>query len=79
MVICLCRKEDTMKDNQKHLTLSDRIIIEQGLNKGITFTAIAAQVVKDPTTISKEIRKHRTLKQHRNANRLPKCTHNYRR
>ncbi|HEX3076887.1 MAG TPA: IS30 family transposase [Lachnospiraceae bacterium] len=64
-----------MKDNQKHLTLSDRIIIEQGLNKGMTFTAIAARVDKDPSTISKEVRKHRTLKQHKDPNRLPKCTH----
>ena len=69
------QKEDKMKDNQKHLTLSERIIIEQCLNEGKTFTTIANLVNKDPSTISKEIRKHRTIKQHRNPNKLPKCTH----
>ncbi len=64
-----------MKDNQKHLTLSERIIIEQGLNEGKTFTSIAARVNKDPSTISKEVRKHRTLKQQKNPKRMPKCTH----
>lgn len=65
--------EEKMKDNQKHLTLSDRIIIEQELNKGMTFTAIAALLGKDPSTISKEIRKHRTEKKHKDPNRKPKC------
>lgn len=62
-----------MKDNQKHLTLSDRIIIEQKLNEGLTFTAIAALVNKDPSTISKEVRKHRTEKKHKDSNKKPKC------
>lgn len=67
---------ESMKDNhQKHLTLSDRIIIEKGLNEGKTFTAIATAVGKDPTTISKEIRKHRTLKQRKDKSVLPRCTH----
>lgn len=67
--------EERMKDNQKHLTLSDRIIVEQGLNEGKTFTNIAALVHKDPTTISKEVRKHRTIKQHKGADKRPKCIH----
>lgn len=58
-----------MKDNQKHLTLSECIIVEQGLNEGKTFTAIAARINKDPTTISKEIRKHRALKEHKDPNK----------
>ena len=62
-----------MKDSQKHLTLSERIIIEQKLNEGSTFTAIAALVNKDPSTISKEVRKHRTEKKHKDPNRKPKC------
>lgn len=69
------QKEDTMKDNQKHLTLSDRIIIEQGLNAGKPFSVIAAQVNKDPSTISKEVRKHRSLKQHISRNSSPRCIH----
>ena len=66
------QKEGNMKDSQKHLTLSERIIIEQKLNEGSTFTAIAALVNKDPSTISKEVRKHRTEKKHKDPNRKPK-------
>lgn len=47
------------KHNQKHLTLSDRIYIEQELCQGSSFRAIASSLDKDPTTISKESRKHR--------------------
>lgn len=45
--------------NQKHLTLEDRIFIENSLNKGLTFKDIAKYLCKDPTTISKEVRAHR--------------------
>ena len=45
--------------NQKHLTLNDRIYIENELAKGTTFKDIAAFLCKDPTTISKEVRTHR--------------------
>ena len=47
---------------QKHMTLSDRIFIEQSLASGDTFKQIALTLKKDPSTISKEIRKHKTLK-----------------
>ena len=45
--------------NQKHLTLNDRIYIENELAKGTPFKDIAAFLCKDPTTISKEVRAHR--------------------
>ena len=45
--------------NQKHLTLNDRIYIENELAKGTPFKDIAAFLCKDPTTISKEVRTHR--------------------
>lgn len=45
--------------NQKHLTLEDRIYIENELNKGATFKDIAKFLCKDPTTISKEVKAHR--------------------
>ena len=45
--------------NQKHLTLNDRIYIENELAKGSAFKDIAASLCKDPSTISKEIRAHR--------------------
>ena len=41
--------------NQKHLTLNDRIYIENELAKGTPFKDIAAFLCKDPTTISKEV------------------------
>lgn len=45
--------------NQKHLTLNDRLYIENELAKGTPFKDIAAFLCKDPTTISKEVRAHR--------------------
>lgn len=49
------------KHNHKHLTLSDRIYIEQELLQGSSFTSIARTLHKDPSTISKEIQRHREL------------------
>ena len=49
---------DISKGNRKHMTLSDRIIIEQGLNQQMTFKSIAASIEKDPSSISKEIRRY---------------------
>ena len=45
--------------NQKHLTLENRIYIENELNKGTSFRDIAKFLCKDPTTISKEVKAHR--------------------
>ena len=45
---------------QKHMTMDQRIIIEKGLDQGSSIRSIALQLGKDPTTISKEIKKHRT-------------------
>ena len=44
--------------NGKHLTISDRLYIEQELLQGNSFRSIASVLGKDPTTISKEIRLH---------------------
>ena len=46
--------------NQKHLTLEDRRYIERSLNEGKSFKDIAKFLCKDPTTISKEVKLHRT-------------------
>jgi len=51
-----------MSDN-KHLTLDERNFIEQELAKNTSFKEIARYLGKDPTTISKEIRKHRIRKE----------------
>lgn len=42
----------------KHMTLDDRIEIQECLNKGMTFKAIANRICKDPTTVSKEVKLH---------------------
>ena len=48
--------------NNKHLTLDERNIIEQGLNQNWKLNQIAKSINKDERTISKEIRKHMILK-----------------
>lgn len=48
---------------QKHLTLEDRNYIEQALNQNMTFKEIGKFLSKDPTTIAKEIKKHRIRKE----------------
>lgn len=50
-----------MTKKQKHLTLSDRIDIQEGITKQETFRSIAAKIEKDPSTISKEIKRNRLL------------------
>lgn len=51
-----------MNEN-KHLTLDERNFIEQKLAKNTSFREIAQHLSKDPTTISKEVRKHRIRKE----------------
>ncbi|MCR4594569.1 MAG: IS30 family transposase [Clostridiales bacterium] len=48
-----------MSEDKKnyHMTLSDRIAIEQGLYDGKSFRAIAGVIGKDPSTVSKEIKR----------------------
>ena len=62
---------NTPKGNQKHLTLSDRINIEKGLNNGDSFATIARVVNKDATTISKEVRKHSKVKEYKGFANTP--------
>lgn len=58
----------TITSNQKHMTLDDRILIEKGLDQHLSLRSIAMQLEKDPTTISKEIKKHRSFQQHNSFN-----------
>lgn len=75
MVICLCGKEEPLNSYNKHLSLDQRILIEKGLNEAKNFVTIAKSIGKDPSTISKEVRKHRTIKYWRDPNRIPSCSH----
>lgn len=50
-------------EKHKHLTLTDRIIIEKRLVERVSFRGIAAELAKDPSTISKEVKGHLQFKQ----------------
>jgi len=61
------------KSNGKHLQISQRLIIEKGLNNGESFTEIGKKISKDPSTISKEVRRHITYHVKRDMNRNIPC------
>ena len=66
--------------NQKHLSLEDRLFIEQSLNQGLSFKEIAKYLCKDPSTISKEVKKHRASSWYHKGSFLNKknfCVHRY--
>lgn len=54
----------------KHLTLSDRNDIQLGLERGETFKAIGQSILKDPTTVSKEVKRNRQIRDS-TSNNLP--------
>ena len=64
-----------MKYDNTHLTLQDRQIIQKGIENRSSKTAIAQTIGKDPTTIAKEIRKHRDLKRRNAFNQKHICIH----
>ena len=47
----------------KHLTLSDRNDIQLGLERSETFKAIGQLILKDPTTVSKEVKRNRQVRE----------------
>ena len=49
------------KTKNKHLTLDQREEIQNCLACGVSFKAIARRIGKDPTTVSKEVKKHITV------------------
>ena len=54
----------------KHLTLSDRNDIQLGLERGETFKAIGQLILKDPTTVSKEVKRNKQVREY-TSNNLP--------
>ena len=68
----------TMSTNNKnlHLTDQDRIIIEKGIENSSTKAAIALTLVKDKSTIGKEIKAHRCSYNPSCANK-DECSHNH--
>lgn len=59
----------------KHLTLEDRIKIQEGIENGKSKVDIAKTIDKDPTTVGKEIKARRTFKQRNIFNRPVVCAH----
>lgn len=47
-----------ISEKYKHMSLDDRIEIQEYLNKGMTFKAICKRIGKDQTTVSKKVKKH---------------------
>ena len=54
--------------NQKHMNQDNRVVIEKGLDASKPLSTIAAELGKDPTTIAKEIKKHRAFQEHNTYN-----------
>lgn len=52
---------NSIPGNHRHLTLADRLYIEESLNDGRSFRSIAKFLCKDPSTISKEVWRHRIV------------------
>lgn len=50
-----------MKTNGKHLKKEDRAIIAEYLQAGITFKEIGKLLVKDPSTVAKEVKANRVF------------------
>lgn len=57
----------------RHLTLSDCFKIELSIRQGSSFREIVAKIEKDPSTVSKEIRKYSVIKQLDERKKLPPC------
>lgn len=64
-----------MKYDNTHLTLQDRQIIQKGIESRSSKVAIAKTIGKDPTTVAKEIKKHRDLKRRNAFNQRNICIH----
>ena len=45
-------------NKNKHLILDERYVIEYSLNENMSFKAIGKQILKDCTTVSKEVKSH---------------------
>lgn len=61
--------------DQKHLTFEQRVDIEKGLTENKSFAEIAKLIGKDPSTVSKEVRRHSHEKERPDAGYTnPPCT-----
>ncbi|WP_031554275.1 helix-turn-helix domain-containing protein, partial [Oribacterium sp. FC2011] len=60
-----------IQTSQKHMNQNDRVVIEKRLDLSVSFRAIGAELGKDPTTIAKEVKKHRVFQEHNKFNEKP--------
>ncbi len=65
--------ENHKQAHYSHLSLSDRIKIETGLNEGVSLYRIAKEIGKHPTTISNEIKNRRVSIGRRQTKTKPQC------
>ena len=59
----------------KHLSLENRITIEQGISQGLHKSEIAKLISKSPSTVAKEIKRNRKLKPSNFFNEISSCIH----
>ena len=60
-----------IQTNQKHMNQDNRVVIEKRLDASVSFRAIGIELGKDPTTIAKEVKKHRVFQLHSPFNEKP--------
>ena len=60
-----------IQTNQKHMNQDNRVIIEKRLDASTPLSAIGRELGKDPTTIAKEVKKHRIFQLHNTFNEKP--------
>jgi IS30 family transposase len=72
-------KETTMaRNNKNHLTVDNREVIEDGLRSGSSARKIAKKLGVAPSTITREVKKHRTVKEIKKSPRVKlslRCVH----
>ena len=61
--------------NITHLSLEDRKNIELGIIEGLSKTQIAKKINRHPSTVAKEIQKHRKIKPRNTFNQNIMCVH----
>ena len=59
--------------DQKHLSTSQRLIIEKGLMDGSSFAAIARRIEKHPTTVAKEVKRYRVFPPKKKDGTIARC------
>ena len=57
-----------IETNQKHMNQDNRVVIEKRLDESVSFRAIGMELGKDPTTIAKEVKRHRIFQEHNKFN-----------